>query len=110
MNFKIVRKQTGEKQIETYLLQNDVAQLGYATVDFNAKDNNIYVFINPEHRSNGYGSYLFAEMVKMFKQKNVQDLKFNIEKNNTNAINIIVKNNGKLLLEDRQAHLVLKIS
>lgn len=110
MNFKIVRKQTGEKQIETYLLQNDVAQLGYATVDFNAKDNNIYVFINSEHRSNGYGSYLFAEMVKIFKQKNVQDLKFNIEKNNTNAINIIVKNNGKLLLEDGQAHLVLKIS
>lgn len=97
------------KNSSKYILKNKDIELGYSYIFDSAPNNNVYVFIHPEHRSNGYGSYLFGEMLKIMKSLGSKAIKFDIEKTDVCANNILAKFKGLLLSEDENAHWILKL-
>ena len=81
------------------LLREEKGIIGFALVDNNAKVNNIYVEVELEHRSNGYGKFLFNESLKEYSKKfNKKELKFKIL--NRNLMNIIISKSGGLQINN----------
>lgn len=107
---KTIAKQRSDKpECKKYVFKNETEQLGYVYVNTKTERNAIYVFVEPKFRGNGLGSSVFAEMKKQFNHSNFDYLLFDVEKANVDAINMIIKNNGKLLYEDNLVHLSLKL-
>lgn len=81
------------------LLREEKGIIGFALVDNNAKVNNIYVEVKLEHRSNGYGMFLFNEALKEYsKYFDKKELEFKIM--NRNLINIIISKSGGLQIDN----------
>lgn len=107
---KTIAKQRSDKpECEKFVFKNETEQLGYVYVNTKTERNAIYVFVEPKFRGNGLGSRIFAEMKKQFNHSNFDFLLFDVEKANVDAVNMIIKNNGKLLYEDNLVHLSLKL-
>lgn len=109
-NLKILKLNISDKEnSDKFLLKFNEKEIGYSYIFQEAKNNNIYIFINQENRSNGFGSFLFGEMLKIIKSSKLSHLFFDIEKPNYSANNIIVKFNGQILSEDDKKHWILKL-
>ena len=88
-----------EDYIVIKLLREEKGIIGFALVDNNAKVNNIYVEVELEHRSNGYGKLLFNEALKEYSKKfNKKELEFKIM--NKNLINIIISKSGGIQIDN----------
>lgn len=94
---------------DKYILKECEQELGFAYIYHGVKNNNIYVFINQVNRSNGYGTFLFNEMINIIKTSKLAHLTFDIEKSNFSANSIIAKFGGKILSEDGKKHWLLKL-
>lgn len=109
-NLKILKLNVSDKEnSDKYVLKFNEKEIGYSYIFHEAKNNNIYIFINQENRSNGFGSFLFGEMLKIIKSSKLSHLFFDIEKPNYSANNIIAKFNGQILSEDDKKHWILKL-
>ena len=109
-NLKIVKLNVSDKEnSDKYVLKFNEKEIGYSYIFHEAKNNNIYIFINQDNRSNGFGSFLFGEMLKIIKSSKLSHLFFDIEKPNYSANNIIAKFNGQILSEDDKKHWILKL-
>ena len=88
-----------EDSIVIKLVQEEKGTIGIAILDNNARVNNIYVEVELEHRSNGYGKFLFNESLKEYSKKfNKKELKFKIL--NRNLMNIIISKSGGLQINN----------
>lgn len=72
-----------------YVLKLDDVEIGFGLVGIGT-NNKLYINIFEKYRGNGYGSYLYLEMLKKINT----DFKIRVDKNNFNIINIIVKYGG----------------
>lgn len=109
-NLKIVKLNVSDKEnSDKYVLKLDAKEIGYSYIFHEVKSNNIFIFVNQENRSNGFGSFLFGEMLKIIKSSKLSHLFFDIEKPNYSANNIIAKFNGQILSEDDKKHWILKL-
>ena len=109
-NLKILKLNVSDKEnSDKYVLKFNEKEIGYSYIFHEAKNNNIYIFINQENRSNGFGSFLFGEMLKIIKSSKLSRLFFDIEKPNYSANNIVAKFNGQILSEDDKRHWILKL-
>lgn len=109
-NLKVIKLKTSDKPNSSkFMLKLNNKEIGYSYIFPNNDSNKIYIFINEDMRSNGFGSKTFEQLVKLLKQSNLDHLIFNIEKSNICANNIIAKFGGKLLSEDNCKNWLLKI-
>ena len=93
-----------------YVIKTDLQEFGYAYIYHNSHINNIYFFVYPQYRSNGFGFLLFSHIIKEL--RNISEythIELDVDKQNTHANNIIAKSGGLLLAEDSQKHWVLKL-
>lgn len=110
-DIKFIKQSNCDKEnINKYILKTNSQELGYASIDPNNSKNNIYFFIYPQHRSNGFGFLLFTYLIKELKETiKLPSIELDIDKTNIHANNIIAKSGGLLLAEDSKTHWVLKL-
>lgn len=79
-----------DEKLEKYLLMNPKREdeiIGTATINHNAKANKINVTILEEYRSNGYGKFMFQELLKKYETSSeTKELRFEVMK----KMNLIV--------------------
>ena len=111
MDIKFIKQETSDKENSNkYTLEEKMQELGYAYIYPNTSNNNVYVFIHPQHRSNGFGFTLFNHVIKELKKiTNYPHIELDIEKSNTHINNIIAKCDGLILSEDNEKHWMLKL-
>lgn len=76
---------------KVYILNLDNEQIGYATINENDKYHKISIYIVSEQQGNGYGTYLFREMLKKIEGEVI----LAVQINNYKMIRIIVGCGGK---------------
>lgn len=110
-NIEFLKQAVSDKENSNkYILKNDIQELGYAYIYHGDFKNNIYIFINPKYRSNGYGFLLFSNVINELKNTTkYSHIILDTDKSNTHINNIIAKCGGLLLAEDSQSHWILKI-
>lgn len=75
--------------------------VGYTFIT-DTKENPIYIHILEQYRSNGYGTKLFKETIKIIKEKNkYHEITLSISNSNQH-INNIIKNNGGIEISSNQ--------
>lgn len=109
--FSFVKQSISDKDNSNkYLFKAGNKELGYAYIFHNKSINNVYFFINPQFRSNGYGFLLFKNVIKELKNTtNYSHINLDIEQSNPHANNIIGKCGGLILSKDSQTHWLLKL-
>lgn len=110
-NIKFIKQTFSDKENSTkYLLKTNNQELGYAHIYPNNSANNVYFFIHPQHRSNGFGFILFSYLIKELKEiTKYPHISLDVDKKNTHANNIIAKSGGLILSEDKDVHWILKL-
>lgn len=92
-----------------YALVNKGVQIGYGFIK-NTEINPIEVYIDENQRSNGYGKYLFAKLVKIVEQKGINVLRFEIDISNYRIKNIIGNLGGQHIMTSNGKQLyILKV-
>lgn len=111
MEINFIKQTTSDKENSNkYLLKQETEELGYAYIYHNTSINNVYVFIHPQHRSNGFGFTLFNLVINELKTiTNYQHIELDIDKANTHLNNIIAKCGGLILSEDNEKHWIIKL-
>ncbi|MFQ6752392.1 MAG: GNAT family N-acetyltransferase [Clostridia bacterium] len=106
-----VKQQLSDKENSNkYLLKTELTELGYAYIFHGNSTNNVYFFIHPEHRSNGFGYLIFSHILKELKNiTKYPHITLDIEKSNPHANNIIAKSGGLILSDDTHTHWILKL-
>lgn len=83
---------------EVYAFKKDAVTIGISYINNIDKNSNIlWIYILAEYQSNGYGTLLFDEMLKILKEMGYKEFILNIDKANTRIINIIMKHKSLLL-------------
>lgn len=77
-----------------YTYKKDDVIIGYARVNVVAP-HKIYIFINDNMRSNGYGTKMFSEVLKLLKENNINNVEVEVPVGNVSMIRILERNNGK---------------
>ncbi|MBR1988234.1 MAG: GNAT family N-acetyltransferase [Clostridia bacterium] len=110
-NIKFMKKiKSDQENSDKFSLKKDQQELGYAYIYHGDFKNNIYIFIHPEHRSNGYGNLLFSYIIRVLKlTTKFPHIILDIDKTNIHTNNIIAKNGGLILSEDTETHWMLKL-
>ncbi len=73
-----------------YVLRLDGNTVGYSKINLDQEtDNRFEMFIFEEHRGNGYGKYLFGEMLKEIKSLGYKEINLQIKRNNLIARKLI---------------------
>lgn len=102
-------KASDKENSDKYIIKKENITIGEGYI-FNREDNQIFVYIKPEFRSNGYGSLLFEKLLNIVKKGDIKILKFKIETQNVCGINIICKFGAVLLSASKDyTHYVLKV-
>lgn len=83
----------------SFKLVKDNQPLGFATINKD-KENSIFIFINKEHRGNGYGKILFSKMLEETKNIGYDEVKITFSKENTPMMKIADDNGGKQASSD----------
>lgn len=81
-------KESDKEKSEKYIFKDGEKEIGIGYFIEN-EINPIYIFINEEYRSNGYGKRLFLQMIKVAKDHGLKVLMFEIKNENYRIINII---------------------
>lgn len=82
-----------------YILRLNNINIGYGIIRNSINSNRIYIQIFDEFQSNGYGTYLFKELIRMIDE----ELEFSIDYSNYKMIRIILNDcNGKELTRKNQ--------
>lgn len=110
-DIKFIKESISDKtNSNKYILKAESKELGYAYIYLNNSINNIYFFIHPQHRSNGYGSLLFSNIINELKTTTEYPfIKLDVEKTNVHTNNIIAKSGGLILSEDNNTHWIVKL-
>lgn len=82
-----------------YKLVKDNQSLGFGTINKD-KENSVFIFINKEHRGNGYGKILFSKMLEETKKIGYDEVKIAFSKENTPMIKIADDNGGQQTSSD----------
>jgi len=89
------------KELEKYLLiSQDKSILGTAFIDTGAKTNKININILEEYRSNGYGNFMFEEILKEYKEA-YDDKELRFEVNSQNKFNNILHKHGSINIANK---------
>ena len=109
-NISFTQTNSDKENSNKYLLKSNQKELGYAYILNTGSANNIYVFIHPEYRSNGFGFLLFSNAIQQLRAINkYPHITLDIEKTNIHANNIVAKCGGMILSEDDKKHWLLKL-
>lgn len=84
-----------------YKLLKDDEMIGVASINKDDEDK-VYIFIKKELRGNGYGKFLFSEILKELKKKGYSEVIVKFEKDNIQMLKIINKNGGKHISTDKK--------
>lgn len=79
-----------ENMEEYDFLDNEIL-IGSGYININVKMNNVYIFVKPEFRSQGYGSYITKHMIEKLYNNNINQITILLESENTHACNMIEK-------------------
>lgn len=97
-----------DKNLEKYVLMNtelDSKIIGTATINNKSETNKIYIDISKQYRSNGYGKFMFQEMLKEYKtNNNNQELRFEV--NEENEFNNILDKFGSINIANKNGTLI----
>lgn len=94
-----------DKYEKYFLVNNNKDIIGIATVDENAKTNKIKINILDEYRGNGYGKYIFGEVLQDYKARhNEKELRFEV--NDKNRFNDILYQFGSINIANNNGTLV----
>lgn len=88
---EVIKLMNNEENIETYELRKDNQVMGVGTIALNNKVNKIYIEIKNEFQSNGYGTFLFCELLDILRKKGYKQIELIIKRSNYKIINIINK-------------------
>lgn len=93
-----------------YSLRLEDIEVGYGYV-FDRKNNPIEIYIHEQYRSNGYGKYLFAQLLQILKERGVVGVTFEAAEENYRFITIIGQAGAQQIGKvDKIIKFVLKIS
>lgn len=73
---------------EKYILLNEDKQIGYGYI-LSQEVNPIEIYIDEKERSNGYGKFLFQNLLQIVKEGNKKALVFDLTKDQYRVANII---------------------
>ena len=79
------------KNMEQYVFIEKDVLVGNGYININLNTNNIYVFVNPEFRSQGIGSYITRYMMEMLRSNNIKQTTLMLESNNRHACSMVEK-------------------
>lgn len=79
---------------ECYILKKDEKTLGYSKIEILENNIDLFIFITEEERGNGYGKLLFKELLKIIKEKNINNFEISVPHNNLPLVRIIDSNKG----------------
>jgi GNAT superfamily N-acetyltransferase len=65
--------------------------IGSGYINYNIKMNNIYIFVKPEFRSQGFGCYITKHMIELLCNNNIKQVTISLERENTHACNMVEK-------------------
>lgn len=65
--------------------------IGSGYINYNIKMNNIYIFVKPEFRSQGFGCYITKHMIELLCNNNIKQVTIVLERENKHACNMIEK-------------------
>ena len=65
--------------------------LGSGYINGNLTSNNIYVYVVPQYRSNGYGTQITEYLMDLLKQMSKESITLTIEIDNVHANNMLLK-------------------
>lgn len=88
-----------EKYDYCYKLVKENQPLGFGTINKD-KENSVFIFINKEHRGNGYGKILFSKILEETKNIGYDEVKITFSKENTPMMKIADDNGGKKISSD----------
>ncbi len=91
-----------EKYDHSFKLVKDNQPLGFGTINKD-KENSVFIFINKEHRGNGYGKILFSKMLEETKNIGYDEVKIQFSKENTPMLKIADDNGGKQTSSDENS-------
>ena len=83
-----------------YKLLKDEEMIGVASINKDNEDK-VYIFIKKELRGNGYGKFLFSEILKELNKKEYNDVIVKFEKENIQMLKIVKQNGGKHISTDK---------
>lgn len=92
---------------ELYKLVKEDRVIGYGTINKD-KENLIYIFIEDSLRGNGYGTFLFSEMLEKAKSKGYKKVEIIFREENTQILKIVKGVEGVHLstLEGKSKYLI----
>lgn len=97
---KVKGKTKLDREYETYFkLIKDNKEIGYGTINKD-KEDAFYIFINEEHRGNGYGKILFSKILEESKNMGWSESKITFERENIPMTKIAVDNGATLFSSD----------
>ena len=70
-----------ENMEEYDFLDNEIL-IGSGYININVKMNNVYIFVKPEFRSQGYGSYITKHMIEKLYNNNINQITILLESEN----------------------------
>ena len=73
-----------------YVLEVQDKQIGFGYI-FNREINPIEIYIDKQYQSNGYGKFLFNELIKEAKNQGMEGMIFELNENQYRFINIILQ-------------------
>ena len=77
-----------EQDTSKYSLKLDGKEIGYGCI-YVREINPIEIYIDEQYRSNGYGKYLFAQLLLIAKERGVVGMIFEVTEENYRFITII---------------------
>lgn len=80
--------QSDKPNSEKYLLTEGDRQIGYGYI-IERETNPIEIFVTKEMRSNGYGKFLFNNLIQIEKERDKKVLLFEVDRENYRLTNII---------------------
>lgn len=110
-NINFIKVPISDKEnTNKYFLNTETEELGYAYINPSNSINNVYFFIHPQYRSNGFGTLLFSKIIAELKSTTqFPHITLDVEKTNIFTNNIIAKLGGLILSEDKNTHWIIKL-